>query len=98
MSFKTAPTRQHLEGGWSQEATAVVKSLKSECQELPKLQPLVDGLLILQTDASDSFGGVVLFEKKEDEEEKLCAYASGDFSSHQKNYFNAKKETLAIFN
>lgn len=83
LSCKTAPIRKYLKGRWSQEATTTVKALKSECQQLPKLQPLGDGLLILQTDASDIFWGAVLFEKREDDgEEKLCAYASGDFSPH----------------
>lgn len=27
----------------------------------------------------------------------MCGYASGEFLSHQKNYFPAEKETLAIF-
>ena len=44
------------------------------------------------------FWAAVLFERKEDDEENLCAYSSGEFLPHQKNYFTAEKETLAIFN
>lgn len=79
LSEKTTPIRKHLQEGWSTEATAAIKELKLECQQLPKLQPPGDGLLILQTDTSDEFWAVVLFEKwrNEDgkEEEILCAYA-----------------------
>lgn len=58
---KTSTIRKHLREGWSSEATTVVKEIKSECQQLPKLQPPGDGILILQTDASDSFWVAVLF-------------------------------------
>ena len=76
-----------------------IKLLKSECKQLPELKPPGNGFLILQTDASDSFWAAILFERKEDTgEEILCAYASGEFQPHQKNYFTAEKETLAIFN
>lgn len=76
--------------------------MKEECQHLPKLQPLGDGLLIIQTDASLDFWAAILLEQRKDSEgkseEKLCAYASGEFTPSQKNYFIAEKETLAIFN
>lgn len=61
VSGKTAPIRQNLRGRWSQEATATIKALKFECQQLPKLQPPGDGLLILQIDAYDNFFGAILF-------------------------------------
>ena len=102
LSEKTAPIRKHEKQGWSQEATEAVKSLKEECQHLPKLQPPGDGLLILQTDASLDFWAAVLLEQRRNSEgkleENLCGYASGEFTSSQKNYFIAEKETLAIFN
>ena len=98
LSEKTAPIRKHLKTGWSLEATEAVKLLKKECQQLPKLKPPGQGSLILQTDASDFCWAAVLFEKLESGEEELCAYASGEFLPHQKGYFAAEKETLAIFN
>lgn len=85
LSEKTTPIRKHLREGWSAEATTVVKEIKSECQQLRKLQPPGDGLLILKTDAYDSFWAAILFEKWENEEEKLCAYSSGEFSPSQNN-------------
>ena len=52
----------------------------------------------MQTDASDDFWSAVLLELVDIGQEELCGYASGEFNSHQKNYFTAEKETLAIFN
>lgn len=101
LSEKTAPIRQHLHYSWSSEATKAVQLLKAECQHLPKLKPPGNGFLILQIDAYDDFWAAVLFERKgegENFEEVLCAYVSGEFLKHQKNYFPAEKETLAIFN
>ena len=78
--------------------------MKRECLKLPELKPPGNGSLILQTDASNHFWAAILFEKVPVEgsenifEENLCAYASGEFLPHQKNYFIAEKETLAIFN
>ena len=65
---------------------------------IPKLKPPSEGQLILQTDASDEFWAAVLLEKTSNENEELCGYASGEFTEHQKGYFTAEKETLAIFN
>ena len=65
---------------------------------LPKLKPPSNGMLILQTDASDEFWAAVLLEKTSESQDELCGYALGEFSDHQKNYFTAKKESLAIFN
>ena len=47
LTEKTTPIRKHLKEGWSPEATTAVKQLKAECQQLSKLQPPGDGLLIL---------------------------------------------------
>ena len=101
LSEKTAPIRQHIHGGWSSEATKAVQLLKKECQNLPALKSPGNGFLILQTDASDNFWAATLLERTgegEEVEEVLCAYASGEFLKHQKGYFPAEKETLAIFN
>ena len=87
-----------MNSGWSPEATEAVKLLKEECQHIPELKPPGNGFLILQTDASDYFWAAFLFERQEDGDEFLCAYAYGEFYPHQKNYFIAEKETLAIFN
>ena len=88
-----------MHSGWSPEATTTVQLLKAECKTLPELKLPGNGFLILQTDASDNFWAAILFERKVDMgEEILCAYASGEFLVHQKNYFPAEKETLAIFN
>lgn len=101
LSEKTAPIREFLNGGWSNEATKAVQLLKQECQKLPALKPPGNGFMILQTDASTNFWAATLLERigeGEEQEEVLCAYASGEFQKHQKNYFPAEKETLAIFN
>ena len=101
LSEKTSPIRQYLHGGWSDVATKAVQLLKKECQNLPALKPPGNGFLILQTDASDNFWAATLLERKgegEKTKEILCAYASGEFLKHQKGYFPAEKETLAIFN
>lgn len=99
ISEKTTPIRRHTSGGWSNQATKAVREIKPICKNLPKLKPPSQGKLILQTNASDEFWSAVLFEKGEELElEELCTYASGEFTPSQKNYFTAKKETLAIFN
>lgn len=101
ISEKTAPIRQNINGGWSPEDTKAVQLLKKECQNIPALKPPGNGFLILQTDASDNFWAATLLERigeGESVEEILCAYASGEFLTHQKGYFLAEKETLAIFN
>ena len=51
-------------------------------KKLPKLKPPGNGFLILETDASDSFWTIVLFERTEEGEEILCADASGEFLPH----------------
>ena len=94
---RTAPIHKHLHSGWSPEATKAVQLLKAECQNLPELKPPGNGFLILQTDASDNFCVAVLFERKGENEEVLCAYASGEFLIHQKNYFPTKKRNSCHF-
>lgn len=70
LSEKIAPIRKHLQSGWSNQANEAIKKLKAKCQNLPKLQPPGEGLLILQIDASDDFWVVVLFERGEDKKEE----------------------------
>ena len=98
LSEKTAPIRKNLQGGWSKAATRAVQNIKIECKRLPKLKPPSNGMLILQTDASNEYWAAVLLKKTNEGQEELCGYASSEFSDHQKNYFKAEKETLAIFN
>lgn len=65
LSEKIAPIRRHMNGGWSNQATQAVRNIKEICQRLPKLKPPGQGQMILQTDASDEFWSVVLFERGE---------------------------------
>ena len=82
----------------SQSIISKFQNIKIQCKRLPKLKPPSNGMLIPQTDASDEFWAAVLLEKASEGQEELCDYASSEFLDHQKNYFTAEKETLAIFN
>ena len=79
--------------GWNNEHTEIVKSLKEECKNLPKLRlPDEKDNLIVNTDASDKYWAAIL---KTDLNE-ICRYSSGTFNQAEINYTTHEKELLAI--
>ncbi|XP_019264775.1 PREDICTED: uncharacterized protein LOC109242371 [Nicotiana attenuata] len=75
---------------WACEAFYVTKELSrqeenSECKK------------ILQTDASNKYWSVILFEEK-DGRRKICGYASGKFKDAEQHYHSTFKGILTVKN
>ncbi|KAL2479787.1 RNA-directed DNA polymerase [Abeliophyllum distichum] len=77
---------------WSKEDSLYVRKIKSKLKNLPPLyHPHKDDKMIIETDASQEFWGAALKAITEENEEKLCSYASGTFNSAEKNYLINEK-------
>lgn len=81
---------------WIDEMTAVVISIKSKLNDLPKLKlPDTNLPFILETDASDHTWAAVLLQKH-GRKELVCAYSSGSFDDTEKKYPSSHKEILEV--
>ena len=81
---------------FTKEYEKQIKSIKSQCINLPKLKlPLDEDDLFLETDSSDSTWATVLKRRKNDSEE-LCRYTSGTFTPTEEKYHINEKEFLAV--
>ena len=61
---------------WGTIHTKAVQELNQLCQQPIPLKIPTDGQIILQTDGSDNYWGVILLERLDDKE-YYCAHASG---------------------
>lgn len=100
LSTDTQPIRKALHKGvisWTLEATHAVQTIKDVIRRLPALKLPEDGTtLIVYSDASNSAWGGVLTELEQDsEDENICRFASGSFSSTKINYLSIHREILA---
>ncbi|KAF3787423.1 ORF V Enzymatic polyprotein [Nymphaea thermarum] len=97
LSQKTQAIRKvmhHEPYEWNKAATEAIIALKEDCQKLPDLEPTFVGPFVLSTDASNDTWAAVLL-KKDGNSEKVCFYTSGQFKTHELNYWPAEKEILA---
>ncbi|KAL2497125.1 orf y [Abeliophyllum distichum] len=82
---------------WTREDSNYVRKIKAKLKNLPPLyHPHKDDKMIIETDASQDFWGAALKAVTEENEEKLCSYASGTFNTAEKNYHINEKEILAM--
>ncbi|KAL4184986.1 hypothetical protein AMTRI_Chr10g3770 [Amborella trichopoda] len=75
---------------WTEAAAQKVRQLKTKAQSLPPLTPVYGGPFILFIDASSDTWAAVLL-KKDNKKEKICAYTSDQFKTHEPNYYPAEK-------
>ena len=80
---------------WSISQDKAIAAIKSVVPSLPALQIPSTGKRILQTDASDSHWAAVLLEELNDNQH-VCGYKSGSFSSSEELYHSTHKEVLAV--
>jgi transposase InsO family protein len=88
-----SPNKQFV---WTQKEQDAFDSLKSALTKPPILtMPRPDGLITLDTDASNFSIGAVL-SQNQDGEERVIAYASRKLSRTEMNYCVSRRELLAI--
>lgn len=80
---------------WEQKHTTIVQKLKQCSTKLPPLQIPSIGHKILQTDASNTQWGAVLYKELEGKRHP-CGCKSGTFLLTKQNYYSTFKEILAI--
>ena len=80
---------------WNSVHTKVVQQLKKLAKKLPPLQIVGLGKPILQTNVSDEYWAVALFEEV-DGKRSICGYKSGAFKPLELQYHSTFKEILAI--
>ncbi|KAL2505433.1 RNA-directed DNA polymerase [Abeliophyllum distichum] len=82
---------------WTKDDSNYVRKIKAKLKNLPLLyHPHKDDKMIIETDASQEFWGAALKTITNENEEKLCSYASGTFNTAEKNYHINEKEILAM--
>ncbi|KAL2505819.1 RNA-directed DNA polymerase [Abeliophyllum distichum] len=82
---------------WTKDDSNYVRKIKAKLKNLPPLyHPYKDDKMIIETDASHEFWGAALKAVTDENEEKLCNYASGTFNTAEKNYHINEKEILAM--
>ena len=101
LSTDTLPIRKALHKGvvsWSPAATKAVQTIKDVIQRLPPLKLPQDGSkVIVYSDASQFAWGGVLTEittnnDEEVEQEVICRFSSGSFSTTESNYPSIHRE------
>ena len=80
---------------WNFVHTEAIQQLKKLAEKLPLLQIPGQGRRILQTDASDEYWVVALFEEVNGKR-SICSYKSGAFKPLELHYHSTFKEILAV--
>ena len=89
-------TEEQREFRWTRECEDAFCQLKSLLTTAPILAfPTLDGLFILDTDASNTGLGAVL-SQIQGEEEKVIAFHSKSLNKSERNYCVTRKELLAV--
>ena len=82
---------------WSEDCETAFQKLKTHCSETSILVYAdYSKPFHLQTDASEKGMGVVLYQKQDDGNTRVIAYASRTLSKSEKNYYAYKLEFLAL--
>ncbi|KAL4184945.1 hypothetical protein AMTRI_Chr10g3580 [Amborella trichopoda] len=74
---------------WTKEAAQEIRQLKAKVQTLAPLAPVYGGPFILSIDASSNTWVAILL-KKENIEEKICAYTSDQLKKHDRTIGSQK--------
>ncbi len=89
-------TRKGVPFVWSPACEEAFAALKKMLTEAPILSyPRDEGLMFLDTDASDFAIGAVL-SQVQDGQERVLAYASKSLSGAERNYCTTRRELLAV--
>ena len=80
---------------WTEEHDQVFREIISMLTETPLAYPNNDDLFVLDTDASDTAIGGVLYQVQGGVEKVIC-YGSFVLSPAQRQYFTTRKELLAV--
>ena len=80
---------------WNFVHTEAIQQLKKLAEKLPLLQIPGQGKRILQTDASDEYWAVALFEEVNGKR-SICSYKSGAFKPLELHYHSTFKEILVV--
>jgi len=89
-------TRKDGEFKWTRECQEAFDELKRRLVSEPILAlPSDEGTYVLDTDASD-FGLGAVLSQRQDEQEKVIAYASRTLAKPEQKYETTRKELLAI--
>ena len=80
---------------WNSVHTKAVQQLKKLVEKFPPLQIPRPGRRILQTDASDEYWVVTLFEEV-DGKRSIYDYKSGAFKPSERHYYSTFKEILVV--
>ena len=82
---------------WTKECQVAFEHLKHLCSQTPILAYAnYQKPLTLHTDASEHCLGAVLYQKQDDNTERVIAYASRTLSKSERNYDTHKPEFLAL--
>ena len=90
-------TRKGVPFTWGEEQQKAFETMKALLTQAPILgYPRPEGLMILDTDASNVGIGAVLSQVQDNEQERVLAYASKTLSKAERNYCVTRRELLAI--